>query len=74
MKQRSLKSISLLMLILSLSNDVKYVKAQSISYEDLLNITAVNCSATLPTSALDYMSNFSAAFPNSSQMVCFSSE
>lgn len=42
---------------------------QSISYDLLLNTSVVNCTATLPASAVAYMASYTTANPNVTQLV-----
>ena len=45
------------------------IAQQPIAYDQLLNASIVNCTATLPKSAVSYMAAYSAANPNVSQLV-----
>lgn len=45
--------------------------AQSISYDQLLNMSVVNCTETLPAGAISYMASYSTAYPNVTQLVWF---
>ena len=60
---------SILVLICSNAHRSTLTAAQSFSYEGLLNTSLVNCTATLPNSAVAYMTSFAANNPNSTQVV-----
>ena len=61
--------LSILALFCFTAHPSIFTAAQSFSYEELLNTSVVNCTATLPANAVAYMTSFAAAYPNATQVV-----
>lgn len=65
---KALIKMLILLIIFSVHPNLAAIP-QSIAYDQLLNTSSVNCTGTLPISAVSYMVAYSATNPNVSQLV-----